>query len=389
MYYNINLDLCAIVLNVFSLYILFQRKDMKRNYNKIFFLLLVMSLLSGLFDISSSMALMNKNMSRLAIATLTSFYNFSHSMIPFLYVVYIILLSGVVLKDSLVGLRNFCVTVPIVFVIGLLSVNGIYHFVFSIDANKVYHREPMMYAVYTVALIYILQGIYYLIKYSKTIPKRKSVSIFALIFFGILGMIIQFFVSSMLVELFTEACTAYGILLVTEDESEVYSWSSHVYNKNAFTEDNNIYLNIGKEYRVIAIKMSDFDRYRLHYGTPNMNKIISKIAQTLETIAEDEITYDFSNGSFAIVLQKHSDYKERRIVEEIKSIFEKGWKYEKVIIPFKISISVISVPQNAKTVVKLISLVEKDYFIKEEEEDNITDNPDKPFVSVIDNNLIG
>lgn len=359
MTYNINFDLCAIVINTFLMYILVNRKDMSRNYNKVFLVQMVCALLSCVFDILSATAIMNKNFSKLAIASFTSFYNLFHSFIPFMYVLYVILLTGVILKEKNEKIRIFCVSIPIIIIVGLLSVNGIYHFVFSIDDNLEYHREPMLYFIYICAFLYIIQGVYYLIRYGAAIFPKKKLSIYLLIVFSIGSIIFQAFFPSILIELFAEAITSCGILFFTEDGVDVKKPITSIYNKTAFMEDNDIFYNLNREYFVFGIKILDFDRIKLRYGNPNTEKMLNEIAFKLVEIADEESVYDLDNGSFAILVVKYNEYKISKLEENINKMFEKGWNYEKIVIDLMVQVNKIFVPQDADSVTKLINKIQK------------------------------
>lgn len=359
MTYNINFDLCAIVINTFLIYILVNRKDMSRNYNKVFLVQMVCALLSCVFDILSATAIMNKNFSKLAIASFTSFYNLFHSFIPFMYVLYVILLTGVILKEKNEKIRIFCVSIPMIIIVGLLSVNGIYHFVFSIDDNLEYHREPMLYFIYICAFLYIIQGVYYLIRYGAAISSKKKLSIYLLIVFSIGSIIFQAFFPSILIELFAEAITSCGILFFTEDGVDVKKPITSIYNKTAFMEDNDIFYNLNREYFVFGIKILDFDRIKLRYGNPNTEKMLNEIAFKLVEIADEESVYDLDNGSFAILVVKYNEYKISKLEENINKMFEKGWNYEKIVIDLMVQVNKIFVPQDADSVTKLINKIQK------------------------------
>lgn len=359
MTYNINFDLCAIVINTFLIYILVNRKDMSRNYNKVFLVQMVCALLSCVFDILSATAIMNKNFSKLAIASFTSFYNLFHSFIPFMYVLYVILLTGVILKEKNEKIRIFCVSIPMIIIVGLLSVNGIYHFVFSIDDNLEYHREPMLYFIYICAFLYIIQGVYYLIRYGAAISPKKKLSIYLLIVFSIGSIIFQAFFPSILIELFAEAITSCGILFFTEDGVDVKKPITSIYNKTAFMEDNDIFYNLNREYFVFGIKILDFDRIKLRYGNPNTEKMLNEIAFKLVEIADEESVYDLDNGSFAILVVKYNEYKISKLEENINKMFEKGWNYEKIVIDLMVQVNKIFVPQDADSVTKLINKIQK------------------------------
>ena len=359
MTFNINFDLCAIVINTFLIYILVNRKDMSRNYNKVFLVQMVCALLSCVFDILSATAIMNKNFSKLAIASFTSFYNLFHSFIPFMYVLYVILLTGVILKEKNEKIRIFCVSIPMIIIVGLLSVNGIYHFVFSIDDNLEYHREPMLYFIYICAFLYIIQGVYYLIRYGAAISPKKKLSIYLLIVFSIGSIIFQAFFPSILIELFAEAITSCGILFFTEDGVDVKKPITSIYNKTAFMEDNDIFYNLNREYFVFGIKILDFDRIKLRYGNPNTEKMLNEIAFKLVEIADEESVYDLDNGSFAILVVKYNEYKISKLEENINKMFEKGWNYEKIVIDLMVQVNKIFVPQDADSVTKLINKIQK------------------------------
>jgi len=357
--FNINFDLCAIVINTFLMYILVNRKDMSRNYNKVFLVQMVCALLSCVFDILSATAIMNKNFSKLAIASFTSFYNLFHSFIPFMYVLYVILLTGVILKEKNEKIRIFCVSIPIIIIVGLLSVNGIYHFVFSIDDNLEYHREPMLYFIYICAFLYIIQGVYYLIRYGAAIFPKKKLSIYLLIVFSIGSIIFQAFFPSILIELFAEAITSCGILFFTEDGVDVKNPITSIYNKTAFMEDNDIFYNLNREYFVFGIKILDFDRIKLRYGNTNTEKMLNEIAFKLVEIADEESVYELDNGSFAILVVKYSEYKISKLEDNINKMFEKGWNYEKIVIDLMVQVNKIFVPQDADSVTKLINKIQK------------------------------
>lgn len=175
MIYNVSFDICAVIICVFSLFIMISKKDLHKESNRLLLLIIVAALVASIFDIWSSVGNSYVN----------EYSHFSRDVLNFVFLLvyvstsclfawYMIVLLGLRRRMKKPLLIVFFIPEIIIFV--LLVLNFIFRFVFYYDANGIYLHGPMMYVLYGTGYLYMLAAVFLVIRFRNYLirPQRYA-----------------------------------------------------------------------------------------------------------------------------------------------------------------------------------------------------------------------
>ena len=152
--------------------------------------------------------------STLTLNVLNETYFLFHTILSFLFTLYVLNMTGVGKEKSKTFFRVFLAP----FFVGelLVIVNPLTKFLFYVDESATYHRGPGMWILYGIAMIYVLLGIIFFVAYKKRLSRMDRSATLILISIAVLGICIQG-IWSITVELFFESIGFLGFMLLLED----------------------------------------------------------------------------------------------------------------------------------------------------------------------------
>ncbi len=195
--------------------------DRLKNQHFTYMLMLVMLMISSVasaIEIAMEQYIGVENVTLLM--TFNEIYFLSHCTLSFVFTLYIINMTDVARGKSKWFFLSFLS--PYFFCELLVIVNPFTKWIFYIDENFKYQRAHMVWLVYAVATIYIVLGIYYFFKYRSRLVKSDRYSAFILMSVAVIGIVIQGF-SSITVELFFEAISFLGFMLLLEEQGMAFN----------------------------------------------------------------------------------------------------------------------------------------------------------------------
>ena len=147
--------------------------------------------------------------------SLNEMYFLFHTLLSFMFTLYIINMTGVGREKS----TKFFLTFLTPFFIGelLIVTNPVTKMLFYMDQDISYCRGPFMWALYAIAGFYVLLGVVFFSMYKNRLSKMDRGATLILISIAILGIVIQG-IWSITVELFFESIGFLGFMLLLEDK---------------------------------------------------------------------------------------------------------------------------------------------------------------------------
>ena len=355
-------DICAIPLFLIILFISFSRKMTKGNANRLFILLVLVSLLSAVADLgieATSNAVPLSEAGRILCTVSTYAYLALRNANNALLLLFLLALTRTTFLLRRTWARIvFCL--PYAGILFLLIQNPFTHNAFTVTAEAGYARAPLMLVFYGIALVYGLGGLVYCIYCRRYLPTAKwGVLLSAYVIVHIV-VLIQFFYPELLLEMF---CTAVAEMMILfsimrpeermDSEVGMLSWTSYQ------SDIRNIILS-GEHVQIIVIRIQNYREIRNYLGDHNYNKSLSEIADRMRAARWNhrrsiELYYE-RPGSIYLIAESDEHDKEHigeRILSESGSIIS---RYEERGVRFEPLLCLIRCPDDLQTTEDIISL---------------------------------
>ena len=279
-------DICSIPLFLIILFVCYSRKMTKGSANRLFILVVLLSLFSAVTDLGMEIA---NNMAPMNLAGLivcnasTYIYLTLRNATNVVLLLFLLALTRTtfLLKKPWAKIAFF---IPYVGILVMLAQNPFTNSAFTITAETGYSRGPLMLAFYGIALVYGLVGLAYCIYCRRYLPLNKWGALLSIYVLGHIAVLIQFFYPELLMEMFSTAVGEMIIMLSIMRPEErmdievgMLSWASYQ------SDLKNIILS-GERVQIIVIRMPNSREIRNYLGDHEYNKYLSGIASGIRAI---------------------------------------------------------------------------------------------------------
>lgn len=237
MIYNVSFDICAAIICVFSLFLMISKKDLHRESNRLFLLIIVAALVASIFDIWSSVGNSYVEEYSYFLRDVLNFvFLFVYVSTSCLFAWYMVVLLG--LKGRVKKPLFVAFILPEIAIFLLLVLNFVFRFVFYYDENRIYLHGPMMYVLYGVGYLYMLLAVFLGIRFRKFLIRSQRNAAILLLVFSIVPIVIQqFIMPHQLIELFFQSIGIFGFLTTVENVDAIHNPITKVYNRVAFLRE--------------------------------------------------------------------------------------------------------------------------------------------------------
>ncbi len=369
--YTLNLDPAALILSALCLiYIMTTRqkqyappKGLKAqllSQHFVFMLLLLVSIVSSAASVGS-VYLMERPETRLYFLQyfLLELYFVLHTTLTMLFVLYFMNVSGTAIGRKKSFYCYFILPYALSELVTLT--NPLTNLIFYLDADLIYHRGILMPALYCLAAVYVLTGIFFFIRYQKAIPRADSVAICSAVVLSLVGVGVQALRPEYLTELFAEALTILGFMVMLEDRTGATDQTTLVFNRRAFIDANRRYMETHQRYSILLVKLMDLDRYSRLFDSRDVDKLLVAVARWLETVADREHIFRYGSEDFAITLLGRREKEAEEAAGRILDRFGEPWKADETAVQLEAIVSVIRVPEDVDSLSVLQDLLQWGY----------------------------
>ncbi|MBR4580795.1 MAG: EAL domain-containing protein [Lachnospiraceae bacterium] len=362
MYYHIEFDIAAIFLTLFIIYYIIFKKGLVRHANRVYLVLVLLDFIAVISDIMSSVANNRPDYSERIFQDFWNYvYHFSHTMIAYVFVVYLFFLLGFVKKKQK---TMYAVSVPIIAGGVLLLSNPLTKWLFYYDAEGYYRHGKLFAAIYAIALFYMFYSIFFAFRYRKMLGKSRFIPLLAFLFISFGAIVFQIFFQEYLITLFFENIGFMGILFTIENKDDTISPATGIFNRYAFQTALESAMST-EGYTLILVKIANLNYYNKVIGFQNMNGILNKISVWIEQEYKLYACYDCGRGHLAVLCDKISEEALESGRKAIYERFDKPWGRGKFSLTFPVQYGVIHLPEDVKTMENLMMLVDAPFDGKE------------------------
>ncbi len=361
MYFNIS----SLFLLVTLFISLFFRKMTAGNTNKAFTHFIILTLMTTCVDLLSELygvVFWTEEADR-SIANLINYiYFFLRALFPGAYLILIAHLTGTFdINIKRRWFRLLLILPPAICYI-LVITNLFHHRMFYIDEHMSYQRGFLIIIFYVTALLASLSDVIYLVHYRNTLEKGKLLTILFLLPANLAGLLVQFILPTVHVEMFATTISLYllSIMVILPEEMidiDVGTQSTHSYDKfvrQAFIT--------GQSFSVIFIKIKNHSSLLTLVGSRSTRKFMRHIATTvLRAHKEKEpgTVYYLHNGLFCILYNQPDQYRYAlEIANQVNDLLKGSFNINELDLEVQSAIAVVKCPGVVKNQEELTSFAE-------------------------------
>ncbi len=227
---------CSIPIFLIILCTTFIRKTTKSLPNRLFILIICVSMFSVFVDLladgySGSLPLSS---AQLAIVTIANYlYFITRNAIALLYLFFLFALTRTGFHRQSKAAK-IALALPYLAVLLVLFTNPIHHKAFLVNADTGYERQPLLAVFYTASIFYSLWGCAHLIHCARILRTGKWLALMSMYLLSFTGILLQLFFPNFLIEIFATAVAFLLVVLlvlrpeeITDSNVGLPSWKAY------------------------------------------------------------------------------------------------------------------------------------------------------------------
>lgn len=300
------LDYVALIIYYFMLVAWFFRLRKRRSYKGLYLPLLLVATFTCVFDIFTIIFNVEGSYFFVLKYVLNGFYLVLRSLIPLLYVGYIISVTETWHKIVNNSYIKCLIALPCVISAIMTITSPLTHLIYYIDDSGLYKRGPAFFVLYIDAAIYFILCLYFCIRYSELLKPEKYIPLLSIIPSQVATVIIQLMFPHILCEMIATAISLLLIMITIEKQEEKFNPSTGLLKSEIFYDMIDNAKSVSRPYSAIFINIANHSLLSDYLPLSGMVALYSSVARRLEAIGSQlkisaEI-YDLENGLFSVVL---------------------------------------------------------------------------------------
>lgn len=318
---------------------------LRQNYstvrNKLFLALIIDNLLVSIVNIISVYTISYPKLFSLGTNYfINELYLFLYNLLAIIFLLYI---SSLV-KSSFYRKCIYCSTVIIFIVETIIIFTTSYtHFVIYFDEDLNYKQAVGVTLLYVMAISMMLVADFIVIAIRKRLNVYQVVSITGFLVGVILSVIIQAFMPEFLITNFVLSMVLFFVYSAFENPAYFLYNETQCYNRRAFLQTIRRKNNKNHFYKVIAVKIIDYNYYEYMMGQRNAELLSFKIAERLNRYFKF-CTYEINANEFAIVVDDNINIEET--INEIENAFKEKFSIasDERIVEIDVDVDIVVIP---------------------------------------------
>ena len=284
----------------------FFRLRKRRGYKGLYLPLLLVATFTCVFDIFTIIFNVEGSYFFVLKYVLNGFYLVLRSLIPLLYVGYIISVTETWHKIVNNSYIKCLIALPCVISAIMTITSPLTHLIYYIDDSGLYKRGPAFFVLYIDAAIYFILCLYFCIRYSELLKPEKYIPLLSIIPSQVATVIIQLMFPHILCEMIATAISLLLIMITIEKQEEKFNPSTGLLKSEIFYDMIDNAKSVSRPYSAIFINIANHSLLSDYLPLSGMVALYSSVARRLEAIGSQlkisaEI-YDLENGLFSVVL---------------------------------------------------------------------------------------
>lgn len=212
----------------------------------------------------------------------------------------------------------------------LVVINFFYPILFYYSSNGIYHRGSWIWTIYLLAFYYVMGGVYLMLRYNHLMRIKTRVVIASYVVFVIIGIILQYFNPTLLIENFCNTVSATLVYITLQNPSEMVDDSLNMLNRKAFLDGLDLKIKRNSKHAIIFVTIDNISALSSEIGYNQSLTVLKMIAKYLKGVGYKEkrlqsYAYRYDEFTFAVTVQTHSEEKERALLEAIAKRLIEPW----------------------------------------------------------------
>lgn len=352
-------DYCALIILAILLISTVFRKMVRGRLNRYFLAMLVFSIITVIADIWA-IQLDELGPGNIVVKYIAhTIYLLVHNFTPLLYILYLVAQTDTWHKLNQSRFQKTLLFAPMILVTAGFMINPFRHIIFYLDENDYYTRGSHFLLLYVSVLIYSVFGICYIIRYRKLFSKRRFSALLSIFPLMMAAVVIQFFYSRLVVEMFAITCGLLYISMMVQRPEEIIDTETGLGKLSAYVTDmKRAFLN-GKPMKVIMINIVNYETLRDMLGYDSMNEVLGEIANKLAELnhkygIESDLYY-LGVGKFRFVVDYRHFDKTEETAELINTLMKRGYRFKQMELNLVFHICVANCPEDIGDVDSLLA----------------------------------
>lgn len=326
MQYEIQYNICAIIICAIVLFTHLIRKKTKESHNFVFTLIVITTLVGAASNIANTVGNMKiVDMNQTLLEGFDYLYFFTLNLPPFLFAVYAVTLIRNNFFKSSVPIRLLIIVPEIITILTLLS-NHWTRWYFYYE-NGVYHRGTCQLILYAADLYFVAFGVIYVFRAKEETSRYTKFSVCAYMIIGYVTALIQLMNPPLLLMHFGMSICALALLLNLQKSEEYLNSERGIFNRRIMDRIMKHNLSDGKKMRVQLIRIEDLDFIVHNFGSENRKSLLRQIALFLDKISKGNVYY-YNSGTFVIMVAEEYKGLIKNCEQAIQERFGRQWQIE-------------------------------------------------------------
>lgn len=300
---------------------------LKTLQNRVYKSLLIIALLSVIFDILSAYSCSYFTKEQIILNYLINIIHFFiQNLVPCVYCLFVYSMtheSGRISKKWKLLISFPCILVFLV-IVSTPVTNACFYF----DENGVYQRGYGQIFAYIVAFYYVSLSCYIVFKNLKILGKAQCYAVFIYSIEIFILTLIQLFYPKYLLQEIAIAFAMFFIYITIQNPLEFIDVQTGTYNRNLFKKTLNLMLQNKDNYTIICVLIDGLGYINEKFGIQNGNNVLKQIVNLLFSFDKNFNVFRISNRQFAIVIPEKKD--QTQICDEIAERFNHPFKLEDI-----------------------------------------------------------
>lgn len=330
MQYQMQYNVCAIVICFVILFTHLMRKKTKEYHNIIFTLIVLSTLIGAFNNILNTVGNMKiVEMNQTLLNGFNYLYFFSLNLPPFLFALYAVTMIKNSVTNLSIPVRCLLFVPEIITLLSILSNRWTQWYFCYVDG--IYQRGNGQLILYSADLYFVAFGVIYVFKAKEQASRSTKISVCIFMIVGYATALIQLMNPPLLLMHFGMSISELALFLNLQKSEEYLNSELGIFNRRIMDRIMKNNLSAGKKMRVLLIKIEDLNFIVHNFGSDNRKALLQQIAKFLDKISKGNVYY-YTSGTFVIMVAE----EHRRLIENcqqaIQERFSMQWQLENALL---------------------------------------------------------
>lgn len=284
-------------------------------------------------------------------------YFLSHTMLLLLLGYYMLSVTGLIHRFT--RLKHILFSLPVILMEFFFSTNTLHRQCYGFDpVTRDYERGWGVTLLYIVSAVYIVVFILSFFHSWRALTRKRRIALSY--FFGMtaIGMLLQAAFFQLRVELFSQALAFLGLMLTVEDESDLVSTETGIYNRKALQIDWDMLAAARRRFHVIVLRIENPGIIRRTTGLSDPSVLAGLLMDQLVRYLPRCLIYQTAPDTFVLTLVRQNHAEALAMANHISERFSTSWHLSNAELVLNATVMLAAVPDDIDEAGKLFDMAD-------------------------------